>query len=149
MRRFFVIAVALLVSIGLEAKGTTVKLTVTGPGLAAPVEIVERAILDQSNVWEGSFIGETLEATPPASPPRYTMTFDVELPAWQRAGVKRMYTVSVARDARSGGLVFCPDAATLATVSTRARCSATRRMAAGTARRRRGHRRSRSIFREP
>ena len=106
MRRFFVIAVALLVSIGLEAKGTTVKLTVTGPGLAAPVEIVERAILDQSNVWDGSFIGDTLEAAPLAPPPRYTVTFDVQLPAWQRAGVKRMYTVSVARDARSGGLVL-------------------------------------------
>ena len=32
------------------------------------------------------------------------MAFDVQLPEWQRAGVKTMYTVSVARDARTGAL---------------------------------------------
>ena len=106
MRRFCVIAFALLASIGLEAKGTTVKLTITGPGIAAPVEIVERGIVDQSNVWEGSFIGERLEAAPQVTLPLYTVTFDVQLPEWQRAGVRRMYTVSVARDPRGGGLLL-------------------------------------------
>jgi len=64
MRRFFVIAFALLASIGLEAKGATVKLTITGPGLTAPVEIVEPAILAGSNVFAGSFIGETVDTAP-------------------------------------------------------------------------------------
>ena len=106
MRRFFVIAFALLTSIGLEAKGATVKLTITGPGLTAPVEIVERGIVDQSNVWEGSFIGKRLEAAPQVTLPLYTVTFDVQLPEWQRAGVRRMYTVSVVRDPRGGGLLL-------------------------------------------
>ena len=57
MRRFFVIAFALVASIGLDAKGATVKLTITGPGLTAPIEIVEPAILAGSNVFAGSFIG--------------------------------------------------------------------------------------------
>jgi hypothetical protein len=105
MRRFFVIAFALVASIGLDAKGATVKLTITGPGLTAPVEIVERGIVDQSNVWEGSFIGEMLAAAPQVRPPLYTVTFDVQLPEWQRAGVRRMYTVSLAREAGGGGLV--------------------------------------------
>jgi hypothetical protein len=109
MRRFFVIAVILLASIGLEAKGTTVKLTFTGPGLAAPVEIVERAILDRSNVWEGGFIGETLDVVPRVTAPIYTLTFEVLPPEWMREPVKAMYTVSLAREAGSRGwLLYLP-----------------------------------------
>jgi hypothetical protein len=110
MPRVLFIAFALIAGSNvLEAKGTTAKLTLTGPGLAAPVEMIEPAILDRSNVWEGSFIGETLEAAPQVTTPLYSVTFDVQLPEWQRAGVKRMYTVSVARDARSGSLlVYLP-----------------------------------------
>src|SRR5688572_23657806 len=98
MRRLVFFALALLApSIGLEAKGTTVKLTLTGPGLAKPVEIVEPVILSGSNVWEGRFIGETLKAAPAGRGAVYSVAFDVQLPEWQRAGVKTMYTVSVAR----------------------------------------------------
>ncbi|HEV8393350.1 MAG TPA: hypothetical protein VGQ37_03705 [Vicinamibacterales bacterium] len=107
MRRCFVIAFALLVtSIGLEAKGTTVKLTLTGPGLAAPVEIVEPSILNQSNVWGGSFIGETLDAEPPVKQPIYTVSFDVLPPERLHEPARTMYTVSLARDARSGALLL-------------------------------------------
>ena len=107
MHRFFFVAFALITaSSALEAKGETVKLAITGPGLTVPVEIVERGIIDQSNVWEGSFIGERIEDAPQVSLPLYTVTFDVQLPEWQREGVRGMYTVSVARDARGGGLLL-------------------------------------------
>jgi hypothetical protein len=105
MRRFFLVAFALIAgSSALDAKGTTVKLTLTGPGLARAVEITDTGLLDGSNVWMGTFIGETVGAAPQVTTPIYTVTFDVLLPEWQRAGVKTMYTVSVARDARTGGL---------------------------------------------
>ena len=105
MRRFTALAIALLViTAGVEAKGPTVKLTLTGPGLARAIEITDRGLLDRSNVWEGAFIGDATAAAPAVNGPTYTVTFDVKLPEWQRAGVKTMYTVSVARDARTGGL---------------------------------------------
>jgi hypothetical protein len=106
MRRFLVALVLIAACIGVEAKGTTVKLSLTGPGLAQPIEIVEPAILGGSNVWEGSFIGDTLAAAPPVKPRIYTLSFDVRLPEWMRQGVKTMYTVSLARDAKSGELLL-------------------------------------------
>ena len=102
MRLAFIAAFVLMGTIVAGAKGTTVKLTLTGPGLGAPVEIVDPAVLALSNVWEGSFIGRTMAAAPQLKGPVYTVAFDVQLPEWQRAGIKRMYTVRVARDARLG-----------------------------------------------
>jgi len=105
MRRFFLVAFALIAaSSALDAKGPTVKLTLSGPGLARPVEITDPGLLHGSNVWMGSFFGETDAAAPVVTSPVYTVAFDVQLPEWHRAGVKTMYTVSVARDARTGGL---------------------------------------------
>ena len=102
MRRFCVIAFALLASIGLEAKGETVKLTITGPGLTAPIEIVEPAILAGSNVFAGSFIGETVDAAPQVKVATYTVSFDVQPP--QNRPVKTAYAVLVAHEARTGAL---------------------------------------------
>jgi len=102
MRRFFVIAFALLASIGLEAKGATVKLTITGPGLTAPVEIVEAAILAESNVFAGSFIGDTVDTAPQAKVATYTVSFDVQPP--QNRPVKTAYAVLLAREVRTGAL---------------------------------------------
>ena len=104
MRRFVILVAFFVASAGLEAKGPTVKLTLTGPGLARPIEIVDPAILGGSNVYEGAFIGDTVAADPTVEAPRYTVSFDVQLPEWHRAGMKTMYTVSVARDARTGVL---------------------------------------------
>ena len=60
MHRSAVLAIALLViAASVEAKGPTVKLTLTGPGLARAIEITEAGLLDGSNVWAGAFIGET------------------------------------------------------------------------------------------
>jgi hypothetical protein len=105
MRRFCIVALVLIAtSVELAAKGPTVKLTLTGPGLGAPVEIVDPEILALSGVWDGGFIGRTLAAAPQIKGPVYTVAFDVQLPEGQRAGVQRTYTVRVARDARLGAL---------------------------------------------
>ena len=102
------IALVMCASIGLEAKGPTVKLTITGPGLAAPIDIVEPAILDGSNVYGGSFVGEMVAAAPPVDTPIYTVSFHVQSPEWMRRPVKAMYAVSVARDARGALWLYLP-----------------------------------------
>ena len=38
------------------AKGSPDKITITGPGLAAPIEITDPSILDQFNPWDGNFL---------------------------------------------------------------------------------------------
>jgi hypothetical protein len=43
---------------------------------------------------------------PRVTTPLYTVTFDVRLPEWMRAGVQPRYSVSVARDAASGELLL-------------------------------------------
>ena len=101
-----VLVVAALVagsSAGLQAKGPTVRLTVSGPGLSASVPITDQQILSVSNVWAGAFIGAPAEA-PDSALPSYTVAFDVELPAWMKAGVRRMYAVHVVKDVKNGGL---------------------------------------------
>ena len=103
MPRRLLLALALFAfPIGLQAKGPTVKLTITGPGLAAPVEIVEPAILDGSNVFAGSFIGETVGAAPTVKTPTYTVRFDIAPP--QNKPVRTAYALTVARDACTGAL---------------------------------------------
>ena len=103
MRRFccFVLAFA-AASVALEAKGPTVKLTLTGPGLAAPIAIVAPAILEASNIFAGSFIGEPVSEAPPVMQPIYTVSFDLQPP--QNKPVRTAYAVLVARDARTGTL---------------------------------------------
>jgi hypothetical protein len=103
-RSSFALIAVFLASAALQAKGPTVKLTLTGPGLARAVEITDPGLLNGSNVYEGAFIGETLAVAPPVAAPRYTVAFDVQLPEWQRAGIKTMYAVLLARDARTGAL---------------------------------------------
>ncbi|HWN86587.1 MAG TPA: hypothetical protein VNN99_15595 [Vicinamibacterales bacterium] len=72
------LAIALLViAASVEAKGPTVKLTLTGPGLARAIEITEAGLLDGSNVWAGAFIGETAAAALVVNGPIYTVAFDV------------------------------------------------------------------------
>ena len=103
-RRLLLVLPLLALSVGLQAKGSTVKLTLTGPGLAAQIEIVEPVILDGSNVYAGSFLGETVQAVPSVEKPIYTVSFHVQSPEWMRRPVRPMYAVSVARDARTGAL---------------------------------------------
>ena len=53
-------------------------------------------------MFAGTFIGEAVDAAPPANEPIFTVSFDVQPP--QNRPVKTAYAVSVARDARTGAL---------------------------------------------
>ena len=103
-RRLFLLLALLAFSAALQAKGPTVKLTITRPGIAVPIDIEDPALLDGSNVFGGSFLGETLQAAPQVVQPIYTVSFHVRSPAWMRRPVTAMYAVSVARDARTAAL---------------------------------------------
>jgi hypothetical protein len=99
------IAVTLVITLSesLAAKGRTVRLTISGPGLSGPIETMEPKAL--ANVWVGSFIGG-LAAEPDKTLPRYVVTFYVQPP---RENVRAMYVVYYVRDPRSReGFVYLP-----------------------------------------
>ena len=70
-------------SIGLDAKGPTVKLTLTG-------------------------LGSPRRSRPHVQTPIYTVSFHVQSPEWMRRPVKAMYAVSVARDAPGALWLYLP-----------------------------------------
>ena len=98
-------AVAMTLTSGVEAKGPTVKLTVTGPLLSKPIDITTpRAV--SATVYGGEFIGAAA-TEPPKVLPRYTVSFHVQLPREQ--GLQVMYVVYYARDPVTGhGFVYLP-----------------------------------------
>src|SRR3954469_7627707 len=55
----------------------TVRLTLTGPGLARPLESTDRRIMALSNVFAGAFIGAPA-SEPDASWSRYAVSFDIQ-----------------------------------------------------------------------
>lgn len=48
------------------AKGPVDRITIRGPGLDQPIEIVEAWVLNGFNPWAGQFLGDVLEDRPPA-----------------------------------------------------------------------------------
>jgi len=92
----------------LDAKGPTVKLTVTGPALSQPLDITDSRVLMSSQVFAGAFLSGGSSA-PDASLPRYRVSFHVELPKWMNAGVQVKYVVLYVKDSRTGrGFVYLP-----------------------------------------
>jgi hypothetical protein len=86
------------------AKGPTVKLTITGGGLPAAVEVTTPDAL--AHVWSDDFIGTRAEA-PHIDLPRYQVAFHV-LPNRTRE-VKVMYVVTYVHDPDSGnGFIYLP-----------------------------------------
>jgi hypothetical protein len=103
MARLMVVCVAvallsLLASIPAFAKGPTVKLTITGPGLPEPIELTDEDAVS-AGVWSGTFmVRERGMADAPASElPRYTVQFHVKLPRTDE--VRMMYVVYYVWDA--------------------------------------------------
>lgn len=102
--------VVLLVASGAPAlaKGPVVKIVVSGPALAEPVEITSPEAIDV-HVYGATFIDRELGpqewgSTSPVPP--YMIQFHVELP---RDGVRMMYVVYFAWDYRERrGLVYFP-----------------------------------------
>ena len=99
------VVLAMTLTSAVEAKGPTVKLTVTGPPLSNPIDITTpRAV--SATVYGGEFIG-AVATEPPTVLPRYTVSFHVQLPREQ--GVRVMYVVYYARDPLTGhGFVYLP-----------------------------------------
>ena len=88
---------------GLDAKGPTTRLVISGPGLSQPVETTDPKAL--ANVWGGSFIAEPAPE-PDSALPRYLVTFYVQAP---RETPRAMYAVTYVRDPQSGrGFVYLP-----------------------------------------
>lgn len=88
----------------LAAKGSTVRLTVAGPGLSSPVQVTSPDAI-AANVWDGNFIGQPA-TEPDKALPRYRVSFYVEPP---RKPVRMMYVVYYVRNPQTGqGFVYLP-----------------------------------------
>jgi hypothetical protein len=83
----------------------TVRLTISGPGIARPIEVVDRQVLALSNVYAGTFIGVPA-AEPDTAWPRYAVTFDIQT----RDGVKApAYMLDYAKSRWTGeGFIHLP-----------------------------------------
>lgn len=104
--------------IGVSDVKETVRLTISGESLSGDLIVEDRTLLDQSNVYRGSFIGAPAADADPRWP-RYRVAFDVQT----LDGVKRnAYVVYLAADPATGhGLVYLPgegDAEYRANIST-------------------------------
>jgi len=125
----FVVGLALLTVFtapaSLWAKGATVKVTIRGASLAAPIEITDRSILADFNVWDGpgtyinnaeqtkGFIvdwSQGIVANPPEGLPVYDVSFYTrysDSPPDERPVL--VYVVSYAYDASTRqGYVYLP-----------------------------------------
>jgi hypothetical protein len=105
-----VIAIAFIMAVlpG-AAKSRTVKLMISGPGIARPLEVTDPAAL--ANAWGGEFLAGPA-SQPDARLPRYTVSFYAELMRAERTGspeIRLMYVVEYCRDpATAAGYVFLP-----------------------------------------
>ena len=88
-----------------QAVKETVRLTVSGPELAAPLVVTGGPILERAHVYVGSFIREPTRP-PDASRRRYRLTFDVQA----IEGVKyEAYVVHYAKGGREDeGDIYLP-----------------------------------------
>jgi hypothetical protein len=108
LRVGFVVGTLLIVfSQSLTAKAPTVRLTIAGPGLPAPVDTTAPEAL--ASIWAGPFIGGPADE-PDTSLPRYLITFYVR---WWEQGwgetIKPKYVVWYVHDPRTKrGFVYLP-----------------------------------------
>lgn len=90
------------------AKGKTLKIEIAGDGLAAPVVITDRGLLDEFDVWNAQFIdwGTPQAQDPPNGLQRVEVTFFVEAPVPEGA---TRYVVAYEIDpAASDGYIYIP-----------------------------------------
>ena len=89
----------------LVAKGTTVKLVVSGGGLATPIEITGKDVTF-ANPWGDAFVHAwTSIPPPPTDRPLYQVSFYEELGP---GNVKMMYIVEYMRNGEAGGAIHLP-----------------------------------------
>ena len=95
---------AILLTAGLAAKGTTVKLVVSGADLHAPIEITRD--VGFANPWGDAFVHSWIAIpTPPADRKRYAVDFYEEL---GNRDVKRMYVVEYSPSPFGRGAIHLP-----------------------------------------
>jgi hypothetical protein len=90
------LAIAVGVVASVAAKGTTIKLSITGPGLTEPLVVTDAAAL--VHVWGNDFIGPLSDA-PNSALPRYQVSFHVQ--PLRSTDVKVMYVVRYVVDPRT------------------------------------------------
>ena len=97
-----VMVIALATAAG--AKGPTIKLSISGPGVREPLIVTDAAAL--VHVWSNGFIG-SITTPPDSSLPRYHVSFHVQPP---RSDVVRvMYVVQYVLDPKTNdGFVYLP-----------------------------------------
>ncbi len=91
------------------AKGETVKLTLSGGGLAKDIELTDPEILKTSHVWAGNFLDSSRGTVkePPRGLPRYEVTFYVKLRDDEEA--KKAYVVYYCPSQAAGqGYIYLP-----------------------------------------
>ena len=127
MRRIFPVLVAFLLLVipaQIFAKGVTVKITIKGAGLRAPIEITDPKVLANFGVWSGSGTSSTAPgfnpnapsfvvdwsqgaiAEPPNGLPWYEVSFFEGMP---NAPPRLVYVVSYSLDTSTGhGYIYLP-----------------------------------------
>ena len=94
-------------TVALRAKGTTVGLIVSGPGLRHPLTVISQEAID-ANVWTGDFFDASSghASAPPADWPRYQIQFKI---APARGEIRMMYAVDFVWNANADrALVYLP-----------------------------------------
>jgi hypothetical protein len=103
-----ILLVAMTTAESASAKGPTVELSITGPGLNAPIHTSDPDAIDAS-VWGGNFAdwGAGSVAEPIEALPRFLVHFWVQLP--RSGGVHLMYVVGFVWDpSTERGIVYLP-----------------------------------------
>jgi len=98
LHAFLVTALALVAAPAL-AKSQTVKIEVMGPGLAAPLEITDPAIVEQFTIWNGPHSARKMAARDPNATAQIKMYAD-----WLRGAIPQpqglqLYTVTLHQEA--------------------------------------------------
>jgi hypothetical protein len=104
MKLAAIVALGLVATAELTAKGTTVKLVVSGADLAAPVEITRD--VQFANPWGDAFVHSWIPIpAPPAERKRYRVDFYEELGS---RDVKMMYVVDYVPSPFGRGAIHLP-----------------------------------------
>ena len=100
-----ILLASVVIGVSVAAKGTTVKLVVSGGTLAAPVEIAGQDVLF-ANPWGDQFVRAwTSIPAPPGDSHRYEVGFYEELP---NRDVKMMYVVEYVPSLDGRGAIHLP-----------------------------------------
>jgi hypothetical protein len=91
--------------VSVAAKGTTVKLVISGGHLDSPVDITGKDVVF-ANPWGDGFVADWKSIPPPpTTSPRYEVSFYEELGP---RNVKMMYIVEYSRDVHGRGAIYLP-----------------------------------------